>query len=82
MSRRGSVATFLAFAVSTLASCAATRESADCRLTPIHAGLCHLGADHVLGEGRSAEQRLPFVIYRWSCVPRSGVQRRLAERMA
>lgn len=50
-----------------MASCASTREAgaraeATWRLVPIHAGICYLGEDHVLGEGHSAEKRIPFAL--------------------
>src|SRR5262245_52731061 len=63
MIRRGPGVGLISIVVPALVSCAAGPESSACRLTPIHAGICHLGADHILGEGRSPEQRLPFVIY-------------------
>lgn len=34
-----------------------------CRLRPLHTGICTLGEDHVFGEGRSADDRVPFVLY-------------------
>ncbi len=33
------------------------------KLTPLHVGICGIGADHALGEAYPADQRLPFVIY-------------------
>lgn len=33
------------------------------KLTPLHAGVCRLGKDHVLGPGYGPDERLPFVIY-------------------
>ena len=51
-----------------LVGCASpSREAGDpapvCRLVPLHAGRCQLGADHVLGGEHTAEERVPFVIY-------------------
>lgn len=34
-----------------------------CPLVPIHAGVCQLGKDHVLGDRYSADERLKFAIY-------------------
>jgi glyoxylase-like metal-dependent hydrolase (beta-lactamase superfamily II) len=39
------------------------RKEASVRMTPFHAGLCWLGEDHVLGDGHSADKRVPFVLY-------------------
>ncbi len=33
------------------------------RLTPLRTGVCHLGADHVLGGDRTKEERIEFYIY-------------------
>lgn len=33
-----------------------------CRLAPIHAGICALGADHVLGDDHDAGERIPFAL--------------------
>jgi len=34
-----------------------------CTLTPLHTGVCQLGADHVLGPDHSADERMTFAIY-------------------
>lgn len=39
------------------------RLPAVCRLTPLHVGRCRLGADHVFGGNRTAEERVDFAIY-------------------
>ena len=36
----------------------AAERPAVCRLTPLHTGVCRLGADHLLGEGHSPDERL------------------------
>lgn len=38
------------------------RRAGAWRLVPIHAGLCSLGEDHVLGGDRTAERRIPFAL--------------------
>ncbi|MBN1443882.1 MAG: N-acyl homoserine lactonase family protein [Planctomycetes bacterium] len=54
----------LAVTVAALAaSCASSPERSVCRLTPLHVGICHLGADHVLGGDHTAEERIPFALY-------------------
>ncbi len=44
-------------------SCSTTKKQPVCRLTPLHAGICALGADHVLGEDHAAEERVGFAMY-------------------
>ncbi len=48
-----------------LASCATAQPAAEdvWTLTPLHVGICGIGADHALGDGHSPDERLPFVIY-------------------
>lgn len=53
----------LALAAFLGSSCAASRDRSACRLTPLRVGSCQLGADHVLGDGRSSRERIPFAIY-------------------
>lgn len=48
-----------------LSACAAPPAPPEAvwKLTPLHVGICGIGADHALGDAYPADQRLPFVIY-------------------
>lgn len=52
----------MAILIATLCdSCASPGREAS-GLTPIHAGLCSLGADHVLGDAHTEDERIPFIL--------------------
>ena len=53
---------FLAILAASCATPAAPTEPV-WKLTPLHVGMCGIGADHALGDAYSPDQRLPFVIY-------------------